>query len=467
MFGTSAQSLTHRYTDDLPFKTAIPGCSTQCQIYRALINKTTTDPDFVNNAGSFTNFIQRLLGDEAAHFIYDFERLKSYHQDANDAAFFMDTYQWSSRYDGPRAYPDEGMSQFPIRMLARFQSLGGQFFPNTRITQVNEESSGNFVLQSGDAVQFNAAKVALAFPSYDYTGLGGNVIDRIRLTPEFQSASPNPCVTVQQVFGKRFFSFFLKTPKRCGPTASGRIERQCRPGFKDKQYLPTASTRTLTYSRHQQGFVGHLVSALSANSSLEFRYTYDRNITRSVYTDDLVQTIFWQRLFETQGVAGVELEAIRGLQAFFPNITIPKPLHTSYYYTPGIHTNQKTGSYKRGLTNAHIRQWASSQPVSSIPACKLLLASDTWNPKYVGWAMAGWSIVIDWFKACEGGLVIDPDVDYCKPFTGAPVNRTWCDCRPGVPIPPEGLAYISQNCPRAKRGEEKDNFVPDYTSIDG
>ena len=209
VFGTSAQSLTLRYTDDLPFKTAIPGCSTQCQIYRALINKTTTDPDFVNNAGSFTNFIQRLLGDEAAHFIYDFERLKSYHQDANDAAFFMDTYQWSSRYDGPRAYPDEGMSQFPIRMLARFQSLGGQFFPNTRITQVNEESSGNFVLQSGDAVQFNAAKVALAFPSYDYTGLGGNVIDRIRLTPEFQSASPNPCVTVQQVFGKRFFSFFF------------------------------------------------------------------------------------------------------------------------------------------------------------------------------------------------------------------------------------------------------------------
>jgi hypothetical protein len=100
-----------------------------------------------------------------------------------------------------------------------------------------------------------------------------------------------------------------------------------------------------------------------------------------VYTDDLVNTIFWQRLYETQGIAGVSAEAVRFLQSLMPNATIPEPLHTSYYYTKGIHTNQKTGSYKKGLTNAHIRQWASGRPIPSIAACKLLLASDTWNPQ--------------------------------------------------------------------------------------
>jgi hypothetical protein len=84
-------------------------------------------------------------------------------------------------------------------MLARFLSLGGAFYPSTRITQVNELTNGRFVLTS-DSVQVDTDKVVLAFPSYDYSDIGGNVVDRVKSTPEFQSASPNPCVTVQQVW---------------------------------------------------------------------------------------------------------------------------------------------------------------------------------------------------------------------------------------------------------------------------
>ncbi len=189
---------------------------------------------------------------------------------------------------------------------------------------------------------------------------------------------------------------------------------------------------------------------------------YDHNVTRSVYTDSLIHTMFWQKLYENKGEAGVEEEAVRSLQALMPDVTIPKPLKTIYYYTPGIHANQKAGSYRKGLTNEHILEWASKKPLADTPQCKLVLATDSFNPRMVGWAQAGWVLIADWFKHCEG-IEIDSQIDYCKPYTGAPLFRTWCDCRPGSAIPPEGLAYIAQNCPRPTSGrQEQPETVPSW-----
>jgi len=372
-----------------------------------------------------------MFNDETADFIRDLERLRSYHDDITDAPFYMDTYIWQARYDGPRVYPDGGMSEFPRRMVQRFVAMGGSFYPDTYITDISEDAAtGGFRLLS-ERFLVEAQKIALAFPGFDYANVQGSVVEKVRSTPEFQSSTPNPCVTVQQVWPNRFWEQQPGTPVfvqgQAGTTG----------GYGNYAHVFTPSTR----------------------------FTYTRNVTRTVYVDDLIKVHFWQQLYATQGLQGVEREAIRHMQTLMPNATIPTPIRTHYYYTPGIHAVQKAGSYNRGLTNARILQWAATQPVASIARCKLVLSTDTWNPKYVGWAMAGWQVVIDWFQACEG-ITIDPAIDYCNPYTGAPINRTWCDCRPGVPIPPEGLAYIAQNCPRAKR-EEKDTFEPEYGPIDG
>lgn len=63
-------------------------------------------------------------------------------------------------------------------------------------------------------------------------------------------------------------------------------------------------------------------------------------------------------------------------------------------------------------------------------------------------------------------IQIDPDLDYCKAYTAPPISCTWCDCRPGMLIPPEGLQYIAENCPRSKR-DHVDTFLPHYGPIDG
>jgi 2-polyprenyl-6-methoxyphenol hydroxylase-like FAD-dependent oxidoreductase len=54
----STQDLVSQYTNDLAFRSAIPGCGTQCQIYRALINKTNTDPQVTRLLGMLSNCFQ-------------------------------------------------------------------------------------------------------------------------------------------------------------------------------------------------------------------------------------------------------------------------------------------------------------------------------------------------------------------------------------------------------------------------
>lgn len=169
--------------------------------------------------------------------------------------------------------------------------------------------------------------------------------------------------------------------------------------------------------------------------------------------------MFWKRLYENDGIAGVEREAVRFMQSLLPNVTVPKPTYTHFYYTPGIHANQIAGSYAKGLTDAHVLEWATKKPLEDKPECSLVLSTDTWNPRMVGWAMAGWQIVRDYFLHCEG-VEIDSTLDYCKPYTEPPLSRTWCDCRPGTLIPPEGLAYIAQNCPRTSRTEQGESMSP-------
>lgn len=422
----SNQGLVQWYNPNMPFRTPIPGCSTQCQLIRALVDRYNENITFVASMGNFRNYIQRLLGDESAEFLRDMERLKSYHDEIADAPFYMDTYLWQARYDSVRSYPDMGMGEFPRRMVARFMEMGGRFFPNTKILTI-DEFGGRFSLTSA-TLSILASKLSISIPQQNYQGLTGNVVDRLRATPEFQSTTPTPAVTVQQVWPERWW-------EKLSPNDV----------FRQGQMGSTAG----------YGNYAHVFTPST-------RYAYTRNITRSVYDDDLIKTVFWRNLYATQGIEGVEREAIRFLQGLMPNATIPKPLHTSYFFTPTFHAMQKAGSHARGITNARILQWATTQPLTDIPSCKLVLPTDVFNPKMVGWAMAGWQIVIDWFKNCEG-ITIDPAIDYCKPYTQPPISRTWCDCRPGVPIPQEGLDYIAANCPRAKR-DEVDTFVPEYES---
>lgn len=199
----SNQPLVQWYNPNMPFRTPITGCSTQCQSIRALVNKYNTDLPYVASMGSWRNFIQRYLSDESAEFLRDMERLKSYHDDIVDAPFYADTYLWQNRYDSVRSYPDGGMSEFPRRMVARFEQLGGKFYPNTFISTMDEEN-GIFVLGS-QHLFITAQNLAMAIPQANYVGLSGNVVERLRATPEFQSTTPTPVVTVQQVWPERFW----------------------------------------------------------------------------------------------------------------------------------------------------------------------------------------------------------------------------------------------------------------------
>ena len=238
------------------------------------------------------------------------------------------------------------------------------------------------------------------------------MVEKILAASEYRAVDSYGCVTVAQVWPERFYE----------SVSNDAI-------FKWGQATSTAG----------MGNYAHVFTDSTP-------YNFKANMTRTVYVDDPSKVEWWRNLYAQKGISGVEKEAIRFMQQIYPNVTIPQPVKTLFYYTPGIIAHPRGGSHAQGITNAHLLEWAV-EPLNSLPSCSLHLPADTWNPRMTGWAVAGWKISSEWMKKCYNVTDIDNDSDFCKPFTEPPFSRTWCDCLPGTNVPPEGQAYIDENCP--------------------
>lgn len=119
-------------------------------------------------------------------------------------------------------------------------------------------------------------------------------------------------------------------------------------------------------------------------------------VTRTVYTDDIPQTVKWSQLYSSQGESGVNAQVIASLNKLLPNVftsanlndykpnannNLPKIVKTAVTYVPNSWFGLKEGAYKDGVTHKTIFEWATKP----IPGEKVYLAGDAYYPSY-GWS---------------------------------------------------------------------------------
>ncbi len=392
------------------------------------VYNSTTGPQTTAKFSSLTAWVRSLFNDETSKFLADTDRYRSDFNDPNDVPSWMEGYLWDSQFDDSiRSYPEGGMSAFCRQMASAITQLNHDNFVvlSQPVLSVNTYTGPmeavNYQVETPDFTVF-AGTAIIAIPGFDYNpynetgygGLSGDVADNIRATKYFKTYLPDPVAIVAQQWPNRWWE----------SSSSGFTSGQA-------------------FTRAGLGSYAHIFTNAT-------QYEYNANLTRTVYNDDLVQVRMWQEINRTQGIAGVEAEAIRSIQLVYPNITIPKPIKTLYHYHPAGWSWLRTGSFNENVTVHTLSDWAVAPLQRDVSNCTLVLPTDAWGVRESGWAAGAWGVAVKWLKNCHG-IDIPNAFNICNPYVDPPLNQTWCDCKPNTIIPPAGLEYRKTYCPSSTR----------------
>lgn len=392
-------------------------------MYDTMVSIYRSRPEEAATNASMAAWARYLFGDEGLWLLRDTDRYRSDFLDANDVPSFMEGFLWDSQFDGPRYYPDGGMSSFCRGMFARVEAEGGEVYygPDAEVQSADFLNS-QYQLRT-KKYRILADSLALAIPGLDLQRLKGNVIARLTDTKFVKAFLPDPVVIVGQAWSEEWW--LQGSPFKTGQAIS-------QDGFNSYAHIFTEST---PYGRNQ-------------------------NLTRSVFCDDPMAIRQWQAIYDQQGIDGVSRMAVEGLKLMYPGVTnIPAPKKTLYEYYENGWSWLKSGAYQQGITTLTLEEWAKDPLPDFVPNCSLVLPTDSWAVGQAAWVAGAWGIAVDWMNRCHG-TALENSYDYCLP--DFPKNQTWCDCdgSPGQIIPPEGRAYRMVHCPMPLHSPAPPDYGP-------
>ena len=386
------------------------------ELYAGMVASYKNDPNDAASNASVSAWAQRLFNDEALWLLKDTDRYRSDFKDANDAPSWMEGYLWDGQFDGPRTYPNGGMSSFCRGMLSRVEEEGGLVFygDNAEVLSIKGQSTGSsdftYELET-KKYRIEAPSLAIAVPGIYLANMTGNIVEAIRDTKFYKAYLPDKVAIVGQTWPRKWW---LEAEE----FTSGQAQLQ--DGFNSYAHIFTEATP----------------------------YESNQNLTRSVYCDDLDSILLWESAYATQGIEGIAKQARLGLQVLYPTVDIPEATSTLYHVHPAGWSWLKAGSYDQGITTATLNDWAVNPLSDLVPECSLMLPTDAWAVQESGWVAGAWGTTVSWMNRCHG-TSLSNDYNVCQPYFAPPLSQSWCDCdgAEGQIIPPEGLAYRELHCP--------------------
>lgn len=316
----------------------------------------------------FKSFIAGYLSPEYAYFMeMDNVGFRGDYQRSFDACAYLDwqTREWNTASNN--GMPVGGMSQLPLRAVARAKALGAKVYtsqPAMCVRRKPAASTGTHLYEvRTPGYTFNVGKwLNLAIPNIDVHRvgkIGGDIINELRAKKETTFARNASVATISMQWNPDTPAWFY-------------------------DYLDVINGN---YSLRQYGDEG-CFSRLEIWDTPYHRY---HNGIRVVYSDAHCKEL-WDDLIrrgEARYAAGLTLlvaynetiaRVMQELHASFPGATIPAPVwvrgasweHAWYFGEP-----------LRNMTNAQVTQFALA-PLGASE--KLCLIGDAWNGKYSGHA---------------------------------------------------------------------------------
>ncbi|OWA50753.1 hypothetical protein BV898_15259 [Hypsibius exemplaris] len=237
-----------------------------------------------------------------------------------------------------KSYPVGGMSEFIVRMLDSAVSKGMQIYRGEPVQRIEHQAANEVFIVRTPAFTITPQRVLCSIDPIGFADVTGNVAEQIKGSLEFQGIVPQTVVTVTAWWHDRWWEESVYGGKNLSKAAH---YRSC---F-NNMLVPT------------------------------FPYGRDQNVTRAVY-DDGTCVEKWETIDTTERL---QREVVKELQAFFKDVTVPRPRSLNgFVFKNGWHFQQPQ-SVK---SNDEVFEW-SRRPFSR--SSNFSLIGEAYNLNHAGW----------------------------------------------------------------------------------
>lgn len=346
-FAFAKEGLVDRY----PGLAVDPGGDTETALYDEL--RLGPSRAMETSYPDFRSYIRATVGPIGYDFLRDMSRFRADFEYPLDARGYLDYLDEEWDVCCTPSYPVGGMSEFIRGMEREATADGARIFVSDPVRTIDADPAGGYALTTATHA-VHAARVVIAVPPHALQFIEGDIVERIRETPEFQAIIGVEVVTVTQWWDEAWW-------------------REVHDPATPEGHLWRAWT-----TEHCVNFVEMPLHA----------YGVDQRVTRSVYDDDLSCVNFWQETYRSGGVAAVEAEIQRGLTHLFDengltapaDVTVPTPVRTHYQYWPDAWHWIRAGA---DVTNQEIFDWA---PIPLGEGEDVAMVGEAYHPRRSGWS---------------------------------------------------------------------------------
>ncbi len=290
----------------------------------------------------FPSYVRKAVGDEGFDYLWDTARFRGDYAYPMDAKGYLDwlDYDWDL---GAELYPKGGMSEFIRRMARRASGGGVRLFLNEKVERVESVPSGFKITTAKRKV--HPGSVILAVSANGLSQIGGDVVERITNSSEFESLVGVRVVTITQWWPEAWWSVAAND------------------GRPFDRLITTESC------------LGYMEAPLDSDSRVQ-------KVTRTVYSDDPKCVKEWEELYRQSKKEVVErLQSL--LQASFPAAQIPRPINTHVQIWPAAWYWIAAGT---NFSNEDIADWA----VKPLGDENVSLVGESYNPAFSTWSEAAY-----------------------------------------------------------------------------
>lgn len=270
----------------------------------------------IDEQPDFRSFARQVIGAESHRYLFDAFRFRADNDYSTDARAYLEFFRSDWDLYGPYTYPIGGMIEFTKRMEAFVRVKGACGYLGETVTSIDAKRNGDFVVTTDKRV-FKSAYVVDAIEVHAHRQIGGEIGRAINGAKEMKALLPVKGATVVQWFPNKWWEGLQINN---APVNRAWTKQQC---FDIVEF-----------------------------PSPDWAYARNQNAVRVVYSDSIECTDFWERAFASNNYLA-EIE--RGLKAMFPELDIPKPLHSEPKLWHHAWTWVGSG---HGVTHESIAQWA-------------------------------------------------------------------------------------------------------------
>ncbi|CAF1065631.1 unnamed protein product [Adineta steineri] len=296
------------------------GLDPRDQLWEKLLEEYHKAPLNLYNFGNFYAFCRFVIGDEACDFLKDTYRFRSWFKNINAYAF-MEYYDHDSKLYGPIYYPNQGMSQFPKRMMYNATTFyDARLYLNEEILSIDDIPNQNCYPFAIETTRYSirAQQIIAAIDPLGWQSITGSIANDIKSNEHFQSILPIKTVTIQCYWPHRWW----EESKIYGSDVDRIWTRQ-----------NCITIAEIFSQRPEQRF---------------------QNAIRIVY-DDGQCVEMWSALIARSSQEDLINEILRGLQSIFTDVSIQRPTKIFTKIWQGDWHFQTANSH---ITNRQILSWA-------------------------------------------------------------------------------------------------------------